>query len=48
MRLMAAQADGRSAGPAQQAAERTAARYPTYYGDAWVALSGVHRELFPC
>ena len=43
----AEQAAGRPA-PAGDQARSTAARFPTYYGDAWVGLEAVHAKLFDC
>lgn len=40
-------AGGSGAVEAGQAAA-TSVRYPTYYGDAWVAISSVHATLFSC
>jgi len=34
--------------PHSSAAASTAQRFPTYYGDAWVALQATHRTLFAC
>ena len=44
----AQQAAGRSGSGEATQAVAAAVRFPTYYGDAWVALAAVHTKLFPC